>query len=113
MDLDEIGNIQEVLGADPHASPPCPNSMNTLADIARERHAKSLTEEEIEALGRRHLPYAEAVEMVCREMHCARSSFYKHYRDILRPFTLGGPHSTRFCWEDEVLRAIAGVKRAA
>ena len=84
--------------------------MNTLVDIARERYAKNLSEEEIEALGRRHMPYAEAVEMVCREMRCARTSFYKYYRGILKPFSLGA--RARFCWEDEVLRAIAQAKGA-
>ena len=33
-------------------------AMDTLADIARERHEGSLSESEIQALERRHLPYA-------------------------------------------------------
>ena len=84
--------------------------MNTLADIARQRYAESLSKEEIEALGRRHLPYAEAVSMVCREMRCALSSYYRHYTGLFRPFSLGA--RARFCWEDEVLRAIAQAKGA-
>ena len=84
--------------------------MNTLIDIARERYVKNLSKEEIEALERRHLPYAEAVSMVCDEMRCSLSSYYRHYRGLLQPFSLGA--RARFCWEDEVLRAIAKAKGA-
>ena len=84
--------------------------MNTLVNIARERYPDQLSREEIEALGRRHLPYAEAVAMVCGEMQCSVSSYYRYYRGLLRPFSLGA--RARFCWEDEVLRAIARAKGA-
>lgn len=58
------------------------------------------------------MPYAEAVLLVCREMQCSRATFYKYYKKLLRPFSLGGA-GPRFCWEDEILRAIARVKGAA
>ena len=58
--------------------------------------------------------YAEAVSMVCDEMQCSKSSFYKYYKGLLKPFSLGGGgRRARFCWEEEVLRAIAAVKAAA
>ena len=79
--------------------------------IARERYPDYLSKEEIEALERRHVPYSVAVSMVCQEMQCGMTSFYRYYRGILRPFSPGGGHRARFCWEDEVLRAIAGVKQ--
>ena len=85
--------------------------MDTLAEKARAHHKDRLSEGEIKALARRQLPYAEAVEMVCQEMQCARSSFYKYYTGILKPFSLGA--RARFCWEDEVLQAIARVKEEA
>ncbi len=91
-----------------------------LAHIAQKRYldppsyteseAMLLTREEIEALDRRPIHYAEAVSLVCDELKCARSSFYRYHRDLLRPFLLGGKQ--RFCWEDDVLRAIARAKRA-
>ncbi len=60
------------------------------------------------------IPYQTAVQMVCDQMQCATTSFYKYYYDLLRPFSLGGSgRRARFCWEDEVLRAIAAVKAAA
>ena len=88
--------------------------MDTLADIARQRYPESLSPAEIKALERRQLPYAVAVAMVCDEMQCSVSSFYRYYKGLLKPFSLGGGgRKARFCWEDEVLRAIAAVKRAA
>ncbi len=88
--------------------------MDTLAEKARAHHKDRLTDDEIEALARRQLPYAEAVKMVCEEMQCSVSSFYRYYTGLLRPFSLGGGgRRARFCWEDEVLRAIAAVKQAA
>ncbi len=94
---------------------------NELVDIARQRYlgplsireieVPFLSKEEIEALGRRHIPYTEAISMVCGEMQCARSSFFRYYRHLLKPFSLaGGGRRQRFCWEDDVLRAIAQAK---
>ncbi len=85
--------------------------MDTLAEKARAHHKDRLSDDEIEALARRHVPYAEAVKMVCEEMQCSVSSFYRYYTGLLKPFSLGA--RARFCWEDEVLRAIAAVKGAA
>ena len=51
--------------------------------------------------------------MVCNEMRCSRASYYRYYQGLLRPFSLGGgERRARFCWEDELLRAIARVKGA-
>ncbi len=85
--------------------------MDTLAEKARAHHKDRLTDDEIEVLERRQIPYQAAVQLVCDEMQCARTSFYKYYTGLLRPFSLGA--RARFCWEDEVLRAIVAVKRAA
>ncbi len=86
------------------------------SDIARRRQTGRLSDEEIQALERRMIPYQTAVEMVCDEMQCSRSSFYKYYKyymGLLKPFSLGGGgRRARFCWEEEVLRAIAAVKGA-
>ncbi len=88
--------------------------MDTLSDIAHHRQAGRLSDEEIQALERTMIPYQTAVQMVCDELQCATSSFYKYYYDLLRPFSLGGSgRRAQFCWEDEVLRAIARVKAAA
>ena len=88
--------------------------MDTLAEKARARNQDRLSQEEIEALERQQIPYQTAVQMVCDEMQCSKTSFYKYYYDLLRPFSLGGSgRRARFCWEDEVLRAIAAVKAAA
>ncbi len=88
--------------------------MDTLAEKARAHHKDRLTDDEIEALARRQIPYQTAVQMVCDEMQCSKTSFYKYYYDLLRPFSLGGGgRKAQFCWEDEVLRAIARVKAAA
>ena len=86
--------------------------MDTLAEKARSRNQDRLSQEEIEALARRQIPYQTAVQLVQEEMQCAQTTFYKHYKHLLKPFSLveAGP---RFCWEDEVLRAIAAVKGAA
>ena len=87
--------------------------MDTPAEKAREYHQDRLSEGEIKALARRHLPYAVAVAMVCDEMQCSVSSFYRYYKELLKPFSLGGGgRKARFCWEDEVLQAIARVKGA-
>jgi len=60
------------------------------------------------------IPYQTAMQMVQDEMQCSKSSFYKYYHGLLKPFSLGGGgRKARFCWEDEVLRAIAAVKRVA
>ncbi len=88
--------------------------MDTLAEKARAHHKDRLSPEEIEALARRQIPYQTAVQMVCDEMQCAHTSFYRYYKGLLKPFSLGGGgRRARFCWEDEVLRAIAAVKGAA
>ena len=88
--------------------------MDTLAEKARAHHQGRLSEDEIKALERRQLPYAVAVAMVCDEMQCSVSSFYRYYKGLLKPFSLGGGgRKARFCWEDEVLRAIARVKEEA
>ncbi len=89
-------------------------AIDALSDIAHHRPAGRLSDEEIQALERRMIPYQTAVEMVCGEMQCSRSSFYKYYKGLLKPFSLGGGgRRARFCWEEEVLRAIAAVKAAA
>ncbi len=85
--------------------------MDTLSDIAHHRKAGRLSDEEIQALERPMIPYQTAVQMVCDEMQCAHTSFYRYYKGLLKPFSLGA--RARFCWEDEVLRAIAAVKGAA
>ncbi len=88
--------------------------MDTLSDIAHHRQAGRLSDEEIQALERPMIPYQTAVQLVCDEMQCSRSSFYKYYKGLLKPFSLGGGgRRARFCWEEEVLRAIAAVKGAA
>ncbi len=84
--------------------------MNTLAEKARAHYKDRLSDDEIEALARRQIPYQTAVQMVCDEMQCARTSFYRYYTGLLKPFSLGA--RARFCWEDEVLRAIARAKGA-
>ena len=84
--------------------------MDTLAEKARAHHKDRLTDDEIEALARRQIPYQTARQMVQREMQCSPATFYKYYKSLLQPFSLGG--GPRFCWEDEVLRAIAAVKGA-
>ncbi len=85
--------------------------MTDPAQIAHEHHQDELSREEIEALTRRMIPYQTAKLMVCEAMQCASTSFYKYYKQLLQPFSLGGGgQRARFCWEDEVLRAIALCK---
>ncbi len=88
-------------------------AIDALSDIARRRQTGRLSDEEIQALERRMIPYQTAVQMIQDEMQCSRSGFYKYYKGLLKPFSLGGGgRRARFCWEEEVLRAIAAVKGA-
>ncbi len=32
------------------------------------------------------IPYQTAVQLVCGEMQCSKSSFYRYYHKLLRPY---------------------------